>query len=455
MDLAQSSPVTTSSKYQKKEILFNIFISIFIGVQAYLALKHGLPGHLSVDSLIQLYEGFSGESISFNPPFMSLMLGLFGKVGSPPVIFILLMQSFYSLSIWIVYRKTKNPWLFALALIPLSNPIISMYTGIVWKDVLLAHSAGLIFIYLTMLHKLQLNITLLRLTGIFVLMVIIMGSRQQGVLFVVVAAGILAAIYPAKRYIKPIIFLSLVSAVAFTTSTINNILEQPYAVRDNNTGLMIAIRYDLAGINSNGGDLKQAIDEPLMVTELYQDVKHYTSYRVDTLLSPTPLYWKLTNSEAISIWVKAIGYNPSSYFQHRLQHYSNIMGLNKRELCSPMYTGISNFKHPRVTTRISTLLGYAGKESPYGHEIRKLTNKILNTPIYGHWFYAVLLILASLYLWYKKDYVPLVWSLGILAFSASFSVLSIACDFRYIYSLTVSSCLIFSYCILSFSRSKE
>lgn len=45
---------------------------------ACLGLALHAPGHVSMDSSVQLYEAFTGQSISFNPPFMSALLRWLG-----------------------------------------------------------------------------------------------------------------------------------------------------------------------------------------------------------------------------------------------------------------------------------------------------------------------------------------------------------------------------------------
>ncbi len=49
-------------------------VVVAIVLQAIAGLALGLPGHLSVDSVIQLYEGRTLDFISYHPPAMSLLL---------------------------------------------------------------------------------------------------------------------------------------------------------------------------------------------------------------------------------------------------------------------------------------------------------------------------------------------------------------------------------------------
>ena len=52
-------------------------IAIAMATQAIVGLALGLPGHLSQDSIVQLYEARTLQFISFQPPSMSLLLRIF------------------------------------------------------------------------------------------------------------------------------------------------------------------------------------------------------------------------------------------------------------------------------------------------------------------------------------------------------------------------------------------
>ncbi|MFM8940833.1 MAG: hypothetical protein ACKOEY_12730 [Phenylobacterium sp.] len=59
-----------------------------LAVGLLIVLAAGLPGHMTTDSVIQLAEGRAGEQRSFNPAFMSWLLGRFDSLLSGTALFV-------------------------------------------------------------------------------------------------------------------------------------------------------------------------------------------------------------------------------------------------------------------------------------------------------------------------------------------------------------------------------
>ncbi|MFN7303067.1 MAG: hypothetical protein ACK5SU_00110, partial [Phenylobacterium sp.] len=114
-----------------------------LAVGLLIVLAAGLPGHMTTDSVIQLAEGRAGEQRSFNPAFMSWLLGRFDSLLSGTALFVafsvaLLFGAFAALP-----RLAGRVHVLAApvrALVILS-PQVLIYQGAVWKDVFFANAA--------------------------------------------------------------------------------------------------------------------------------------------------------------------------------------------------------------------------------------------------------------------------------------------------------------------------
>ena len=119
---------------------------IYFGVLAaglLLILAASLPGHMTTDSVIQLAEGRSGVQRSFNPAFMSWLLGKFDSVLSGTALFVTFnMVLFFGALAALPGLARRAHGLAALVLLAvIATPQVAIYQGIVWKDVFFANAA--------------------------------------------------------------------------------------------------------------------------------------------------------------------------------------------------------------------------------------------------------------------------------------------------------------------------
>src|SRR5262245_7124097 len=77
-----------------------------------LVLGVGLPGHMSVDSVVQLFEGRTGVSESFHPPLMSLLLGVFDAIVPGTGVYVAFNVLLLFASLWAIPRlHDRVSWL--------------------------------------------------------------------------------------------------------------------------------------------------------------------------------------------------------------------------------------------------------------------------------------------------------------------------------------------------------
>ncbi len=127
----------------------DLVAALLIFAGALLTVSLHWPGHMSVDTLLQLRDGLSRDYRSNQPPAMSWLVAL--MQGSPLGLggLLALNVGFWSACAWRLYRLLAerggwHPW--AALLVWFLFPVSFFYNGILWKDVLAAHLAALAFL---------------------------------------------------------------------------------------------------------------------------------------------------------------------------------------------------------------------------------------------------------------------------------------------------------------------
>ncbi|MCV6613878.1 MAG: hypothetical protein OIF35_02795, partial [Cellvibrionaceae bacterium] len=153
-------------------------------------------------------------------------------------------------------------------------------------------------------------------------LVFILGSRQQGILFVLVIALCFSLVITKPLFLRLLVCLSLVGGAWVINGQIAQGLDKGDMPDGSRVGLTIAMRYDLAGILANGGELNS--DNTTLLNELGNDATMYSPSRVDTLTGPASQVWSLPFSDFKQIWWGAVTANPGAYIKHRLSHYLEL-----------------------------------------------------------------------------------------------------------------------------------
>lgn len=420
-------------------------------LQATAALWLGLPGHLSTDSIIQLYEGRTHQTISFNPPLMSILLGVLDRLGNAPVGFVLLSQALLSWCTWLVLTSGGRQafWRYLLAAVFLLNPVVMAYVGILWKDVLFAHVNILLFLLLARWQSAGLGLSWRKAALLIVLLTFVIGLRQQGILFAVVAAVWAVSMLRLSRIRSSVAILAMLIVPAMLNSALTNLVQKPFPSDTpvNTIGFKILMYYDLVGIVANGGTLAKNTGLP-WVEGVRQQVSLYTPDRVDTL-SPTEVYRPDPLSTMARIWWHSILESPLAYFKHRLRVTEAIVGLSSVRACLPIHSGVGGpVEHPMVPQELTVLLGLKSGPNPSTALAMRKAWTLATTPIFMHWAYAVVLAAVCVVMVKRRAHVLLSLAACSFILLASYAVLGIACDFRYVYTLTEATSLLAAWAML-------
>ncbi|HEY9101375.1 hypothetical protein [Chitinimonas sp.] len=422
-------------------------IGLILLIQMAAVLWIGLPGQLSFDSIIQLYEGRMLKVISFNPPLMSLLLGLFDRLGSGPVGFVLLSSTMLlaASGLALAHAQRLSWWRWLLSAIILLNPVILLYTGIVWKDVLLAHAIVLAYFLVDHLHRREQPVGPLGISLTLLLLAVIIGARQQGILFAIPLA-IWLALSARRSTALSLLLAAMFVALPYEANQLMQRLthtaaqtEEPSA---NQTGLQVLMRYDLVGIAAHGGKLDPGLPGPV-IAELSTVVPRYSPYRVDTIGNDSPGYFHLPLNSIRTYWWQTVSTYPKAYLLHRLDTFRILLGWGDVGQCVPLHYGTYGPVYAYgVNGDLLPKLGLVAGPGPLIIQISHFLDYAVASPLFMHGFYALVLLITAVVLYRRHSWVLLTLSLCSLAYLGSYALIGIACDFRYGYTLIVVTSLV-------------
>ncbi len=413
---------------------------IFAG--ALLTVSLHWPGHMSVDTLLQLRDGLSRNYQSNQPPAMSWLMAL--MQGSPLGLggLLALNVGVWSACAWRLYRLLAerggwHPW--AALLVWFLFPVSFFYNGILWKDVLAAHLAALAF--------------LLVIPG--------RGSSPHGGALIAGALTIAAAALLRQQMIIVIPILAAAIGMASRTRGRWNALGRTglwfggvlaltqlagSALKQGATdfsepsiqGPIYQITtFDLAGIQHHGGQLRTpALAAAGMDTKrLAAMLALYGPDRVDRLgdYLDNPLF-TLASPDLVSLltadWWSSIRANPGAYAAHRWEHFLWQAGFRDTLACLPFYFGISPL--PADFPMLPLPPGNPTRDA----RLTALAHGLM--PLFRPAIYATIALLALIGLCCRRPrYWEVLAALQVagLGYLGSYLLIGIACDFRYTYFL--------------------
>jgi hypothetical protein len=165
----------------------------------------------------------------------------------------------------------------------------------------------------------------------------------------------------------------------------------------------------------------------------------YSPERIDHLSrSPelTKALWSLSNDTVADAWVGLITERPGLYLSSRLAVFRWVFLTPVIDRCLPMHVGVEG-----PADKLESL-GLAGGQDVADKALVNYNSWFLDTPVYSHLTYAIIALLVAGVLLLRRDPadIPIAaLMLGALGFAASFFVVSLACDYRYLYFLDVAA----------------
>jgi len=414
-------------------------------------LAANLPGYLSADSVAQLYEGRLGVHESWGPAAYAAVLGFFDGIVRGTGLYV--VASGLVLFASLLHLRTLRPqvsWAAAaVALAMVLSPALLIYQAIVWKDVLFANLAVASFVLLA--HVARVWDTpgrrpWLALCAIVLMLALGAQVRQNGLVAAVFAAAILA--WTARRAgwraaaawglggLAGVVCVSLAIGAASQPREAGPDIAAARGVR-------ILQQYDIIGAAAHDPSLRLDIlrraDPRVDAVVRSRAVAVYSPQRVDYLaLDPgaSRVLWDLPDRIISDQWRSLVVGHPGPYLAHRWDVFRWVFLTPMIDSCLPVWTGVEG---PAVKL---DRLGLDRKVDGGARSMFNYATWFLDTPAFSHLSYAILAVLVAGLLLLRRDPADMV-VVGLLAaalaFTASFFVISLACDYRYLYFLDLAA----------------
>ena len=419
-----------------------------VGYGLILVLNH--PGHMSVDSVISLAEGRSGFRIVFGPPMFSSILGFFDRITpNSPFAYVTGGALLLALS-WAAMPslRPRVAWLapFVLAGAMLA-PQVLIYQAIMWKDVLFANFAIAGFVALAHAVKAwerpAARLGLLALSFLLLAMACLL--RQNGALVAVFSAATLGWTAWRSGWVKALgwaaVGFAAPLALSVALDAVTPVKDPPGENRD--VGLRLLQGYDLAGaIAADPQRPLRALeaDNPTAAADLRMEApKYYSPVRVDALLGSKTLGKALVSYDDSTIgkqWFQTLGEDPFGYALRRLEVFRWVFLTPDIDRCLPIHLGVDG--PPKQMRQ----LGLTSRLDPSDTRLWNYTTWWMDTPGLSHAAFAVAALLVTGFLLVRREAADIAIAglmLSALSFASSFYVISLACDYRYLYFLDLAA----------------
>ena len=403
-----------------------------------------LPGHLSYDTVAQLYEGHFHIRETWGPALYAAILGFFDRFIPGTALYVTVSGLIFFASVASLsdLRPRTSWWAAPVAALVALTPQVVLYQAIVWKDVCFANCAvaGLVCLAHAVRVWPERRRRWLLLIAALLLLAVASQVRQNGIIAATFAAAALGWIAGAGRWRRGLAWGggSLI-AVAVTGQALTLASIPPHAPPDPgvSTGLGIVQNYDLMGAVTLDRSYKLSImaaADPADTALIQARAPLvYSGRRVDFIdrdKALTDAEWNIPADATSRQWVDLIVHHPLLYLRVRWEDFRWVFAPPVIDWCLPIYAGVE--APADKMGPLGLTYRYVGSDI----EMANYASWFLDTPVYAHGFYVALsVVLAGLFLWRREpaDRVLAALQLAGAAFAASFFVISIACDYRYLY----------------------
>jgi hypothetical protein len=409
-----------------------------------------LPGHLTVDSILELYEGRYRIRQSWAPSFYAWVLGAFDAISRGTGLYVAAsgLLLFAALASFAWLRGRVSGWAVLAAALFVVSPLVLIYQGLVWKDVLFANTAIAGFVALAWAMRLRegrwrrgllLAAALLAFAAAALL-------RQNGVVAGVFGAAALAWSQAEGRWRRGLAWGvgGLIAIVAVSHAM--NLATQPGGL-DSGDGMAEGVRvlqgYDLLGaiaLDSQFPLTATSRARPAAAATLRTLApRYYSPERTDFTDGQPPIANALgsISDEALAAdWRALVLGHPGLYLRERAAVFGWVFLTPRIDRCVPVCVGVQG------PDDVLAELGMSSRWSEQDVRLLSYDRAFTHTPAYSHLSYALLALAVALVLALRRDpadvaIIALVASA--LAFAASFFAISIACDYRYLYFLDLAA----------------
>jgi hypothetical protein len=414
-----------------------------------LSLAANLPGQMSADSVITLEEARSGVRQTWAPAVNSWLLGLFDKVLHGTGLYVTASAALLFLSLAGLPRlRGRSTWLaVVLAALVVLTPQLLIYQGIVWRDVLFANLcvAGFLFIAQTACDW-GVRRRPLALAGALVCLSLAVLARQNGVVLALAAAIALGWTARGDGWRAALSWgVGGLVAVGLLALGINHLAQpgETVAKLRPNAAALILQHYDVVGAAARDRSLRlgeiRKVDPAAAAAIESRAPELYSAVRIDTLDSDPGFQhtlWHVPDAAMSAQWRQVILHDPVAYLTHRAGVFRWLLAPPKLEQCLPVQVGVVG---PPAMIRD---LDIQGGMEPRAKALGDYAARFYGTPVYSHAAYLLLALAVGGLLLLRRDradWVIIALQVGAIGFVASFFLISVACDYRYLYLLDLAA----------------
>jgi hypothetical protein len=411
-----------------------------------------LPGQFSPDSIWQLQQGRSGVYNSWHPPVMAWLLGLFDHLcpGAPGFVVFDSVLGFGAL-LAIAALPPRPGWTaVGFAALLCASPLLLIYQGDVWKDVLFADAALAGFASLAWSARLRprraarfclggLSIALFALAAL---------SRQNGLIALVGGASCVGGLR-LRRQGRP--WPAVAAAASFMAAGLGLVAAGDLALAARSDGepagaqqLELLQAWDLSGALHADPRLRLPIlaaRAPEAAAFVGRAAAPWTPERLDGLLARPGESQAMDGSgEAMTRqWMALILNRTALYARVRAADFLDLAATPDLMQCRPLFIGVDG------PPEMLKALGLSARQRPNDAWARRYGLAFVGTPVISHLAYGALALLLLILCVHdlrggaSEDRIVIAALLAsALAFAASFFVIGVACDYRYLYFLDLA-----------------
>ena len=365
------------------------------------------PGQVSMDTSVQLHEASIGRSISWNPPFMSALLRWLGggELATAALVFfnsVLVYGSFVVVAASVAEARVAAglpriaAWRGVLAGVLLLNPIVMIYVGIVWKDVLFGAlvtagcACGVAAGFGSRFRRWSyaaLSVVLLAATLL---------ARQQGIFMAPVLLLLpLISLSRDGRLVRP--GLAALGLVCFAIAVFGLQAAVDRSIRgadgrSTSVGYRSIMIFDAAGIVSRSPRTAAEFAHPINAAQLAAVRSVYDPSRIDYLArAPLAEGWLGAHSnEALrQAWWSLVRQDPANYIGHRATAFATLLGLRGVAVTLPVHIGVDG------NLAYLEALGMSARRDARDLFVYRVASSFFGWPVYRHFYWLLLLAGAA------------------------------------------------------------
>ncbi len=414
------------------------------------------PGSMEDDSFVQLVEGRTGSYSNWHPPVMSWLLGVSDALPGPPAAWFIAftMLLFFAALAGVIWLPRRVGWTAVIAAAALFLlPQVLLLQAVVWKDSLFANAvlAGFVCLGLAAkwwrLPRLRFGL-IVAAAALFALAIL---TRQNGAVVLPCALGALFAVALRRgrrsAWVTSGVFLLLTATMTLSWNALLQLRADGYQAKE--AQFKILELYDITGMVNRDLDLPLTVfdrEAPKLAKIIRGEGLARWSPQMNDTLEVSPRIVEALEGTPASImarqWRTLIWHYPLRYLSVRALLFRWVLQPPDVALCHPFHVGDEGDAGDLKA------LGIAPRLDKRDLALWRLGDIYLKTPLFSHGLFSLVLLAALLPLARRRRDTDLIM-IGLIAataiFTATFFVLSIACDYRYLYLIDVTAlaCLLY------------